>query len=75
MVVVVVYVAVVGEGGRLLLLEVGLVVEEEAEEKLTPYLICIHKKMDYPIYIIVVISKIFNTHFLVVPSFKTKLYS
>ena len=38
MVVVVVYVAVVGEGrGRLLLLEVGLVVEEEAEEKLTPY--------------------------------------
>ena len=39
MVVVVVYVAVVGEGGWLLLLEVGLgVEEEEAEEKLTPYL-------------------------------------
>ena len=38
MVVVVVHMAVVGEGGRLLLLEVGLVVEEEAEKKLMPYL-------------------------------------
>ena len=38
MLVVVVYVAVVGEGGWLLLLDVGLVVEEEAEEKLMPYL-------------------------------------
>ena len=38
MLVVVVYVAVVGEGGRLLLLDVELVVEEEAEEKLMPYL-------------------------------------
>ena len=43
MVVVVVYVAVVGEGGRLLLLEVGLVVEE-AEERLTPYLSVLIRK-------------------------------
>ena len=73
MIVVVVYVAVVGEGGRLLLLEVGLVVEEEAEEKLTPYLSVFIRKWII-LYNSCNIKKI-NTHFLVVPSFKTKLYS